>query len=156
MLNTEPVRYSVDCITEKKIIHGHGSPQEVCPTDASHPVHVGSLKVFPLPLHAMFKTSLSVTGTLDIDCNWQPLVIWNIEWADDGTLTFSRFESGSIIIIRSKQDASDGNTVAWPAGYEYIGKTAPAPTPTANRVDTYIFYAQGGILRQALVAENMG
>ena len=59
------------------------------------------------------------------------------------TFTFPTATAGKSFILFLKQDGTGGRTATWPASVKWPASTAPTITSTANRVDKYIFTADG-------------
>lgn len=59
------------------------------------------------------------------------------------TFTFPTATSGKTFMLLLKQDATGGRTVTWPASVKWPGSTAPTITSTANKLDKYVFTADG-------------
>jgi hypothetical protein len=62
---------------------------------------------------------------------------------DNCTFTFPTATSGKSFILLLKQDGTGGRTATWPAAVKWPGGTAPTITSTANRLDKFIFSADG-------------
>lgn len=59
------------------------------------------------------------------------------------TFTFPTATSGKTFMLLLKQDATGGRTVTWPASVKWPSSTAPTITSTANKLDKYVFTADG-------------
>lgn len=55
------------------------------------------------------------------------------------TLAFSNVTVGQAIYLRVIQNGTGGWTLTQPAGVKWGGVTAPVVTPTANRMDTFVY-----------------
>jgi hypothetical protein len=62
---------------------------------------------------------------------------------DNCTFTFPTATSGKSFILLLRQDGTGGRTATWPAAVKWPGGTAPTITSTANRLDKFIFSADG-------------
>lgn len=59
------------------------------------------------------------------------------------TFTFPTATAGKSFMILLKQDGTGGRTVTWPASVKWPSSVAPTITATANRLDKYVFTADG-------------
>lgn len=59
------------------------------------------------------------------------------------TFTFPTATAGKSFMILLKQDGTGGRTATWPASVKWPSSVAPTVTSTANRLDKYVFTADG-------------
>lgn len=59
------------------------------------------------------------------------------------TFTFPTATAGKSFMFLLKQDATGSRTVTWPAAVKWPGGTAPTITATANKMDKFVFTADG-------------
>jgi hypothetical protein len=59
------------------------------------------------------------------------------------TFTFPTATEGRGFTLLLKQDGTGSRTATWPAAVAWPGGTAPTITSTANKVDKYVFVADG-------------
>lgn len=59
------------------------------------------------------------------------------------TFTFPTATAGRSFMILLKQDATGGRAVNWPASVKWPNNIAPTITTTANKMDKYVFVADG-------------
>jgi hypothetical protein len=59
------------------------------------------------------------------------------------TFTLPTATAGKSFMILLKQDGTGGRTATWPASVKWPGSVAPTITSTANRLDKYVFTADG-------------
>lgn len=59
------------------------------------------------------------------------------------TFTFPTATAGKSFTLLLKQDGTGSRTVTWPASVKWPGGTAPTITPTASKLDKYVFTSDG-------------
>lgn len=59
------------------------------------------------------------------------------------TFTFPTATTGQSFMMLLRQDGTGGRTVTWPAAVRWPSGTAPTITSTANRMDKFVFTADG-------------
>lgn len=62
---------------------------------------------------------------------------------DNCTFTFPSAIAGKSFMLLLMQDGIGGRTVVWPASVKWPENLSPTVTPTANKLDKYVFTADG-------------
>jgi len=59
------------------------------------------------------------------------------------TFTFPTATAGKSFVILLKQDGTGGRTATWPAAVKWPGAASPVVTSSANKMDKFVFTADG-------------
>lgn len=70
------------------------------------------------------------------------------------TFTFPSVTNGASFMLFVKQDATGSRTVTWPGSIYWPNGTTPVQTPTANKMDKYVFTAAAGVWTGSVAGQN--
>lgn len=70
------------------------------------------------------------------------------------TFTFPAATAGRSFVLLLKQDGTGSRTVTWPATAKWPASTAPTITATANKLDRFVFTADGSVWLGAVAGQN--